>query len=56
MMRRALLVVALLTPAVAVFAYSIFVTPLDPTLSSVVAALPIIVWVTIRNVRKAASR
>ena len=56
MMRRVFLVIVLLAPAAAVLLYSIFVTSLDPTLSSVVAALPIILWMTVRNVRKAARR
>jgi len=56
MMRRAALVIALLGPAVAVFFYSVSVAPLDPTLTSVVAALPIIVWVAVRSTRRAARR
>jgi hypothetical protein len=56
MMRRVFLLIGLLAPAVAVLLYSAFVTPLDPTLSSVVAALPVILWVPVRSVRKAARR
>jgi hypothetical protein len=55
-MRRVFLVIVLLAPALAVLLYSVFVTTLDPTLSSVVAALPLILWVAIRSARKAARR
>ena len=56
MMRRVLLVIVLFAPALAVLLYAVFVTSLDPTLTSVVAALPIVLWVAVRSARRAARR